>query len=285
MGTLVIDAKQMCEEIKKILKEEVIRIQEVIGKQPEFVIINASDDESNKRYIKNKIKEGEDIGLKVTVLEFAESVTTEEIVSVIDSCVKDKVPVILQLPIYNHLDKERLLNAIDYTVDADGFTKEWIGKMNLSDESGVLPATPKGVINLLEYHDVEIKGKVALVIGKSNHVGRPIANLLMNREATVLVANKDTVDLDKLVKQADIIVSCVGKTDLVKAEIIKEGSVLIGVGFTYVNGRQILDFDVDKIVAQGFASMVSNRINCTGKATVNALISNVVKLYKLNYEM
>jgi methylenetetrahydrofolate dehydrogenase (NADP+)/methenyltetrahydrofolate cyclohydrolase len=285
MGTLVIDAKQMCEEIKKILKEEVIRIQEVIGKQPEFVIINASDDESNKRYIKNKIKEGEDIGLKVTVLEFAESVTTEEIVSVIDSCVKDKVPVILQLPIYDHLDKERLLNAIDYTVDADGFTKEWIGKMNLSDESGVLPATPKGVINLLEYHDVEIKGKVALVIGKSNHVGRPIANLLMNREATVLVANKDTVDLDKLVKQADIIVSCVGKTDLVKAEIIKEGSVLIGVGFTYVNGRQILDFDVDKIVAQGFASMVSNRINCTGKATVNALISNVVKLYKLNYEM
>lgn len=285
MGTLVIDAKQMCEEIKKILKEEVLRIQEVIGKQPEFVIINASDDESNKRYIKNKIKEGEDVGLKVTVLEFAENVTTEEIVSVIDSCVKDKVPVILQLPIYNHLDKERLLSAIDYTVDADGFTKEWIGKMNLSDESGVLPATPKGVINLLEYHNVEIKGKVALVIGKSNHVGRPIANLLMNREATVLVANKDTIDLDKLVRQADIIVSCVGKIDLVKAEIIKEGSVLIGVGFTYVNGRQILDFDVDKIVAQGFASMVSNRINCTGKATVNALISNVVKLYKLNYKM
>ena len=285
MGTLVIDAKQMCEEIKKILKEEVLRIQEVIGKQPEFVIINASDDESNKRYIKNKIKEGEDVGLKVTVLEFAENVTTEEIVSVIDSCVKDKVPVILQLPIYNHLDKERLLSAIDYTVDADGFTKEWIGKMNLSDESGVLPATPKGVINLLEYHNVEIKGKVALVIGKSNHVGRPIANLLMNREATVLVANKDTMDLDKLVRQADIIVSCVGKIDLVKAEIIKEGSVLIGVGFTYVNGRQILDFDVDKIVAQGFASMVSNRINCTGKATVNALISNVVKLYKLNYKM
>ena len=262
-----------------------LRIQEVIGKQPEFVIINASDDESNKRYIKNKIKEGEDVGLKVTVLEFAENVTTEEIVSVIDSCVKDKVPVILQLPIYNHLDKERLLSAIDYTVDADGFTKEWIGKMNLSDESGVLPATPKGVINLLEYHNVEIKGKVALVIGKSNHVGRPIANLLMNREATVLVANKDTIDLDKLVRQADIIVSCVGKIDLVKAEIIKEGSVLIGVGFTYVNGRQILDFDVDKIVAQGFASMVSNRINCTGKATVNALISNVVKLYKLNYKM
>lgn len=285
MGTLVIDAKQMCEEIKKILKEEVLRIQEVIGKQPEFVIINASDDESNKRYIKNKIKEGEDVGLKVTVLEFAENVTTEEIVSVIDSCVKDKVPIILQLPIYNHLDKERLLSAIDYTVDADGFTKEWIGKMNLSDESGVLPATPKGVINLLEYHNVEIKGKVALVIGKSNHVGRPIANLLMNREATVLVANKDTMDLDKLVRQADIIVSCVGKIDLVKAEIIKEGSVLIGVGFTYVNGRQILDFDVDKIVAQGFASMVSNRINCTGKATVNALISNVVKLYKLNYKM
>lgn len=285
MGTLIIDAKKMCEEIKKVLKEEVLKIQEAIGKQPEFVIINASDDEGNKRYIKNKIKEGEDVGLKVTVVEFGKESTTEEVMSTIQSCVENKVPVILQLPIFDHLDKERLLNAIDYTVDADGFTKEWIGKMNLSDESGVLPATPKGVMNLLEYHDVEIKGKVALVIGKSNHVGRPIANLLMNREATVLVANKDTVDLDKLVRQADIIISCVGKIDLVKAEIIKEKSVLIGVGFTYVDGKQILDFDVDKIAKQGFASMVSNRINCTGKATVNALISNVVKLYKLNYEM
>ena len=105
----------------------------------------------------------------------------------------------------------------------------------------------------------------------------------MNRDATVLVSNKETTDLPSLVRMADIIVSCVGKLDLINPEDLKEGVVLIGVGFTYVNGRQILDFDIDKVVETGKASLVSNRINCTGKATVNALIGNVVNLYKMNF--
>ena len=127
--------------------------------------------------------------------------------------------------------------------------------------------------------------KIALVIGKSNHVGKPLCTMLMNRGATLINANSKTKDLSSLVKMADIIISCVGRQNLIKSEDIKEDAVVIGVGFTYVNGKQILDFDVDEIVALGKAKFVSNRINCTGKATINSLIDNVIGLYKMNFDI
>lgn len=283
--TIVIDALKMCEKNVAKFSEEVAKIQKAINKQPEFVIINASDNEANNRYIKGKIAEGEKAGLKVTVVKFEEDCTNQDVLDVINRCNNEKIPVILQLPTFEHLDSKTLVQAIHHSVDADGFTKEWIGEVNLGNDKQVAPATPKGVINLLEYHNVEMKGKVALVIGKSNHVGKPLASMLMNRGATVLVANKDTKDLRSLVQMADIIVSCVGKVDLIKSEDVKQGAVLIGVGFTYVGKKQILDFNVEEIVKDSKALLVSNRINCTGKATINSLISNVIELYKKNWEV
>ena len=138
------------------------------------------------------------------------------------------------------------------------------------------------VISLLEYHNVDVQGKVALVIGKSNHVGKPLCSMLMNRGATLINANSKTKDLSELVKISDIIISCVGRQNLIDPKDIKEDAVVVGVGFTYVNGKQILDFDVEEVVSLGKAKFVSNRINCTGKATINSLIDNVIELYKMN---
>ena len=109
--------------------------------------------------------------------------------------------------------------------------------------------------------------------------------MLMNRGATLINANSKTKDLDSLVKMADIVISCVGRPNLIGASDIKEDAVVIGVGFTYINGKQILDFDVDEIVSLGKANLVSNRINCTGKATINSLIDNVIELYKMNFNI
>lgn len=283
--TIVIDALKMCEDNIVKFKEEVNKIEKAINEKPEFVIINASNSEANARYIKGKIAEGEKAGLKVTVVKFEENCTNVDVLEVIYKCNEEKIPMILQLPVFDHLDKDLLISRIDPMVDADGFTKEWIGEVNLGNDEQVAPATPKGVMNLLDYHNVELKGKVALVIGKSNHVGKPLASMLMNRNATVLIANKDTKDLKNLIQMADIIVSCVGKLDLIKAEDLKQNVVLIGVGFTYVGKKQILDFDLDEVVKSNKAFLVSNRINCTGKATINSLISNVIELYKLNWEV
>ena len=283
--TMVIDAINMCEENIVSLIDEVKIIKEKIGRKPKFVIINASDNEANSRYIKGKIKEGEKAGLDVEVIKFERNCTNNDVLSIINLCNRSKTPVILQLPTFEHLDSKKLIDEIKYNVDADGFSREWIGEVNLGNDKLVAPATPKGVINILEYHKVELEGKNVLVIGKSNHVGKPLCSMLMNRGATVINANSKTKDLSSLVKISDVIISCVGKPNLINPKDVKEDSVLIGVGFTYIDRKQVLDFDVDQIVRMNKARLVSNRINCTGKATINSLISNVVYLYKLNYEI
>ena len=283
--TMVIDAINMCEENIISLIDEVKIIKEKIGRKPKFVIINASDNEANSRYIKGKIKEGEKAGLDVEVIKFERNCTNNDVLSIINLCNRSKTPVILQLPTFEHLDSKKLISEIKHNVDADGFSREWIGEVNLGNDKLVAPATPKGVINILEYHKVELEGKNVLVIGKSNHVGKPLCSMLMNRGATVINANSKTKDLSSLVKISDVIISCVGKPNLINPKDVKEDSVLIGVGFTYIDRKQVLDFDVDQIVRMNKARLVSNRINCTGKATINSLISNVVYLYKLNYEI
>ena len=283
--TMVIDAIDMCEENIVSLIDEVKIIKEKIGRKPKFVIVNASDNEANSRYIKGKIKEGEKAGLDVEVIKFERNCTNNDVLSIINLCNRSKTPVILQLPTFEHLDSKKLIDEIKYNVDADGFSREWIGEVNLGNDKLVVPATPKGVINILEYHKVELEGKNVLVIGKSNHVGKPLCSMLMNRGATVINANSKTKDLSSLVKISDVIISCVGKPNLINPKDVKEDSVLIGVGFTYIDRKQVLDFDVDQIVRMNKAGLVSSRINCTGKATINSLISNVVYLYKLNYEI
>lgn len=283
--TTIIDALSMCEDKINIFQNETKIIESKINRKPKFIIINASNDEGNARYIKGKIREGEKAGLDVEVIKFEDDCCNQDVLDIINKCNNEKIPVILQLPTFNHLDSNKLIKEIGYSVDADGFAKEWIGEVNLGNDKIVSPATPKGVISLLDYYNVNIEGKVALVIGKSNHVGKPLCSMLMNRGATLINANSKTKDLSSLVKISDIIISCVGKQNLIKEEDIKEGAVVIGVGFTYINGKQILDFDVDKVVELGKAKLVSNRINCTGKATINSLIDNVIQLYKINFNI
>ena len=280
--TTIIDALAMCEDKISIHQAETSKIESKINRKPEFIIINASNDEGNARYIKGKIKEGEKAGLKVEVVKFEEDCCNQDVLNIINRCNEEKIPVILQLPTFKHLDTENLMKAINYDVDADGFAREWIGEINLGNDKKIAPATPKGVISLLEYHNVDVQGKVALVIGKSNHVGKPLCSMLMNRGATLINANSKTKDLSELVKISDIIISCVGRQNLIDPKDIKKDAVVIGVGFTYVNGKQILDFDVEEVVSLGKAKFVSNRINCTGKATINSLIDNVIELYKMN---
>ena len=283
--TTIIDALAMCEDKISIHQAETSKIESKINRKPEFIIINASNDEGNARYIKGKIKEGEKAGLKVEVVKFEEDCCNQDVLNIINRCNEEKIPVILQLPTFKHLDTKSLMDSINYDVDADGFAREWIGEINLGNDKKIAPATPKGVISLLEYHNVDVQGKVALVIGKSNHVGKPLCSMLMNRGATLINANSKTKDLSELVKISDIIISCVGRQNLIDPKDIKEGAVVVGVGFTYVNGKQILDFDVDEIVSLGKAKFVSNRINCTGKATINSLIDNVIELYKMNFNI
>lgn len=283
--TKIIESIEMCKINRERQAKEVKNITSILGKKPRFLIINASDNMANARYIEGKQIEGTLAGLEVIVKKFESDCKEEDILSLIEWCNTEKVPVIVQSPVFDHLDESKLMNAINYDVDADCFSKEWLGMLANKSNNTLASATPKGVMNILDYNNVKIEGKVALVIGRSNHVGKPMATMLINRGATTIIANSKTSCLDMFVQQADIIISCVGKTDLIKAKDIKKGAVVIGVGFTYVGRKQILDFSVEDVVEDGKASIVSNRINCTGKATIDALIDNVIELYKMNLKI
>lgn len=253
------------------------------GRQPKLVIIVASDDKASEIYVKNKVKLGSKFNIDVEVVKFESYVTNSKIKEYICELNNDKSVdgVILQLPVYDHLDPEYLINQLCPYKDVDGLT--WYSKAMLEgNKAKFLPCTPSGVVSLLELEGVEIAGKNVVIVGKGETAGAPMATTFRNEEATVTICHAKTPreELEFFVRHADIVVSCVGKRNVIDAEWFKEGSIAIGVGFTYdENGKQQLDFDVDKVVELGKAAMVSQRTNCTGKATVVSLLCNTVLAY------
>lgn len=253
------------------------------GRQPKLVIIVASDDKASEIYVKNKVKLGKKFNIDVEVVKYESYVTNSKIKEYICELNNDKSVdgVILQLPVYEHLDPEYLINQLCPYKDVDALT--WYSKAMLEGHKDhFLPCTPSGVVSLLELEGVGIAGKNVVVVGKGETAGAPMATTFRNEDATVTICHAKTSreDLEFYVRHADIVISCVGKQNIIEAEWFKEGSVAIGVGFSYdKNGKQQLDFDVDKVVELGKAALVSQRTNCTGKATVVSLLCNTVLAY------
>ena len=253
------------------------------GRRPKLVIIKASDDKASEVYIRNKVKQGERYGIDVEVKSFNRIVTDKVLELLIDQLNNDPDVdgMILQLPVYEHLNPTHLINQICPYKDVDGLT--WYARAALeSNKLQMLPCTPLGVVNLLLLEGVHIAGKNVVVVGKGETAGAPMATVFRNMDATVTICHIKTSrkDLEFYVRHADIIISCVGKQNVIDAEWFKEGSIAIGVGFTYdENGKQRLDFDVEKAVEIGKAKLVSQRTNCTGKATVISLMYNTVLAY------
>ena len=253
------------------------------GRKPKVVILVASDDKASEVYVRNKVKMGEKCGVEVEVIKYGLFVNNLELEHEIKELNDDTNVdgIILQLPVYEHLDSDYLIDQICPYKDVDGLTS-YSKALHENDKLKKLPCTPLGVMNLLTLEGVTISGKNVVVIGKGPTAGAPMATLFRNKDATVTICHVKTsrADLEFYVRHADIVISCVGKPNIVDAEWLKEGSIIIGVGFTYdENGKQQLDFDVDKIVELGKAGLVSQRTNCTGKATVISLMYNTVLAY------
>ena len=253
------------------------------GRKPKVVILLASNDKPSERYVSNKVKMAEKFNIDAEVVRFNEEVTNTQLEETINDLNNDESVdgIILQLPVYNHLDSKHLINQICPYKDVDGLT--WYSKALLeTNELKLMPCTPLGVKNLLTLEGVVISGKNVVVIGKGETAGAPMATTFRNLDATVTIchANTSRKDLEFYVRHADIVISCVGKQNVLEAEWFKEGSIVVGVGFTYdENGKQQLDFDFDKVVELGKAKLVSQRTNCTGKATVVSLMYNTVLAY------
>ncbi|MCX8163286.1 MAG: bifunctional 5,10-methylenetetrahydrofolate dehydrogenase/5,10-methenyltetrahydrofolate cyclohydrolase [Candidatus Micrarchaeota archaeon] len=280
MVAKILDGKKLANKILKNLKKEI----ELLGAKPKLVIIQIGKNEASEVYIKRKINASKKIGIICEVLNFEQSVSQSLLEEKIQQLNSDSTVngIIIQLPVPEHLDILKLQAMIDPKKDVDGFGPINLGNMFLG-RNLLLPATPAGVLKLLEEYKLELEGKIALVIGRSNIVGKPLSILLLQKNATVILAHSKTKDLDKLCKLADFVFVAVGKPNFLSGSKIKKGAVVIDIGINKIkvgNAEKIVG-DVDFQSAFRVAYYISPVPGGVGPLTVASLLENTLLAYKI----
>lgn len=272
MSTIILDGN---ETAARILEELYPKIENA---KPGLGIILVGSNPASMKYVQKKVEACERIGMHCELQEFPESVTEGELLEVIHAFNKSKKisGFIVQLPLPPHLDGSvpTLLDAINPSKDADGFTPASLGKLLAGLSGGPTPATPSGILALLDAHDIAIAGQHVVVVGRSAIVGRPLSIMLLQRNATVTVCHSHTHDLAHHTKQADILVCAAGKPGLITKDMVKPGATVIDVGTTDVGGS--LKGDVDFESVQKVASAISPVPGGVGPLTVAMLLKNCV---------
>lgn len=265
-------------ECKNKLKENLTKKINKIKEKITITVISVGNDEASKIYIKNKIKECQSVNIECQHLHF-EKISTNELIKTITKLNKDKniTGILVQLPLPKNIEENKVINTIDYKKDIDGLTKSNIAKL-YSNQKGIIPCTAKGIIDLLEYNEIEIEEKNITIIGRSNLVGKPLTLALLNKNATVTTCHSKTKDLKKHTKKADIIIVAVGKPNLIKKEMISKNSIIIDVGINRINGK--ISGDVDKSVYKK-CKAITPVPGGVGPMTVYEVLSNTLECYEL----
>ena len=272
---MILDGKKVSE---KILDEVYGKVRKMDIK-PHLVVILVGEDPASKIYVKNKQKAAEKVGIKSTVINFDENISEQDLLYKIEELNqnKDITGILVQLPLPEHIDKNKVVMSISPKKDVDGFTPENVGKLAIGLEPYYYPATPQGILMLLDEYNIQLEGADAVVIGRSNIVGRPMAQMLLKRNATVTNCHSYTKDLEEKIKTADIVISAVGKK-IVRCKMVKKNSVIIDVGiFRDFNGQLTGDVDFDYVSqSAGFISPVPGGV---GPMTIASLMYNASKVY------
>jgi methylenetetrahydrofolate dehydrogenase (NADP+)/methenyltetrahydrofolate cyclohydrolase len=255
--------------------EEAKAVVEKMERKPGLAIVLVGNDPASEVYVKKKLQKAEKIGLKSLLKRMDESASEEQVLAVVEELNRDGSidGFIVQAPLPKQIDFSKVLDAISPEKDVDGWTSSSMGKLVTGSDT-FYPATPLGVMKMLEFYNVEIKGKNATVIGRSNVVGKPLALMLLEKNATVTVCHSRTKDLGEHTRNADILVAAVGKPGLVTADMVKEGAHVIDVGTTKVGDKIVGDVDFDNVIKKAHCSPVPGG---AGPMTVAMLILNVAK--------
>lgn len=236
---MIIDGKQVATDIKREISETVTEMMAAGAKRPHLAAILVGHDGGSETYVAHKVKACEECGFKSTLIRFEDDVTEEKLLETIDSLNKDNDVdgFIVQLPLPKHISEQRVIEAIDYRKDVDGFHPVNVGRMSIGLPCFV-SATPAGILMLLERYGIPTKGANCVVLGRSNIVGKPVANLMMQKhipgDATVTVCHSATRNLKDICREADIIIAALGSPHFVTADMVKEGATVIDVGTTRV---------------------------------------------------
>lgn len=274
----ILDGKKLREKLLEKLKSELDGFET----KPSLVVILVGDNPASQIYVNNKKKTAEKLGINSVVINYPSNITEDELLQKIDELNNDKTvtAILVQLPLPGHISKENIINKIAPEKDVDGFTPYNFGKLFSGETPTVYPCTPKGILLLLDEYNIEIEGKHAVVIGRSNIVGRPMAQMLLNRNATVTVCHSHTQNLANIIKTADIVVSAAGK-NIIEGKMLKSDCVVIDVGiFKDENGKTRGDVDFES--ASHIASFITPVPGGVGPMTIASLMLNTVELFKKN---
>ncbi|MBC1805676.1 bifunctional methylenetetrahydrofolate dehydrogenase/methenyltetrahydrofolate cyclohydrolase FolD [Listeria sp. FSL L7-0993] len=275
----IIDGKKLAKEIQEKVTNEVAELAK-IGKKPGLAVVLVGDNQASRTYVRNKQKRTEEAGMKSVLIELPENVTEEKLLSVVEELNEDTTihGILVQLPLPKHISEEKVIDTISYDKDVDGFHPVNVGNLFIGKESFV-PCTPAGIIELIKSTGTQIEGKRAVVIGRSNIVGKPVAQLLLNENATVTIAHSRTKDLPQVAKEADILVVATGLAKFVKKDYIKPGAIVIDVGMDRDENNKLCgDVDFDDVVEEaGFITPVPGGV---GPMTITMLLANTLKAAK-----
>ena len=272
----ILDGKKLREKLLADLKQKIDGFQT----KPTLVVILVGENPASKIYVNNKKKTAEELGINSQVINYPADISEKELLSKIEELNNDRnvTAILVQLPLPEHISKENVINAIAPEKDVDGFTPYNFGKLFSGEEPTVYPCTPKGILLLLDEYGIELEGKHVVVIGRSNIVGRPLSQMLLNRNATVTVCHSRS-NLD-IIKTADVVISAVGK-NIIEGEMLKLGSVVVDVGiFKDENGKTRGDVDFES--ASQIASYISPVPGGVGPMTITSLMLNTVELFEQN---
>ena len=274
--TIIADGKALAEKIYEKIKKDVEKLE----KKPTLAVIITNDNEAGKIYVRNKQKACEKTGINSYTQEFDSNVTQEELLNKINKLNnnKDIDAILVQLPLPKHIDSEKILNAISPKKDADGFHYINAGKMFTGQIPNSIACTPKGIIRLLDEYKIKIEGLNAVVIGRSNIVGKPISQLLLQRNATVTVCHSKTKDISFYTKNADLIICATGNPKFLTGDMVKEDAIIVDVGISRCNGKLCGDIDFESVAPK--ASLITPVPGGVGPMTVAMLIQNTLELAK-----
>ena len=280
----LIDGKELSKKIREELKLETDKLKEkkII---PKLAVILVGNNSASKVYIKNKSKACNDVGVEFEEIILDNNTSMEKLLSIIDelNVRRDINGILLQSPIPEGLNIQKAFERINYKKDVDGFNPINVGKLMIGQDT-FISCTPYGIIKMLEAYNIEIQGKHAVVIGRSNIVGKPLSQCLLNKNATVTICHSKTKNIKEIAKTADILISAVGKINMVTADMVKDGAVVIDVGMNRNDdGKLVGDVDFEKVKER--ASYITPVPGGVGPMTIAMLMNNVIKATKLQNDI
>lgn len=276
--TTILDGKKLRDKIIENLKAKVDTFYE----KPTLVVILVGENPASKIYVNNKKKMAEKIGIHSEVINYPANITEAELLDKIEELNNNKkvTAILVQLPLPKHISKDNVMNKIIPSKDVDGFTPYNFGKLFSGETPTVYPCTPKGILLLLDEYNIEIEGKHVVIVGRSNIVGKPLSQMMLNKNATVTICHSHTKNLSQITKTADILVSAVGK-NIIEGEMLKTDCVIVDVGiFKDENGKTRGDVDFES--ASKIASFISPVPGGVGPMTIASLMLNTVELFEKN---